>query len=160
MSDTVYILKNHNGKVLARHTDVKKLADEMLKYEAQTGNRTLIEVLEPPTRRASLRVPPGALTLAKEFMTAYGLKGTPEVDYTPTAITFVFPNWNGTVRDLAEAIAERTMRGHNNFEDLLREALDIEEYVIGDNPKFSVRGTDAVVVFPMRPYDPDEDSPF
>jgi len=52
------------------------------------------------------------------------------------------------------------MRGHNNFEELLREALDIEEYVIGDSPKFSVQGTDAVVVFPMRPYDPGEDSPF
>jgi hypothetical protein len=160
MSDTVYILKNHNGKVLARHTDLRKLADEMLKYEAQTGNRTLIEVLEPPTRRASLRVPPGALTLAKEFMTAYGLKGTPEVDYTPTALTFVFPNWNGTVRDLAAAIEERATRGFHLFEDELIEALDSEDYRIKGSPKFSVRGTDAVVVFPMRPYDPDEDSPF
>lgn len=159
MGDTVYILKNHNGKVLARHTDVKKLADEMLKYEAQTGNRTLIEVLETPTKRASLRVPPQVTALAKEFMAGYGLRGTPEVDYTPMALTFVFPNWLGTLRDLRDAIEGRTHRRGNTFEDHFREAIDGEEYVVGGNPSFAVRGTDAVVVFPLRPYDPDEDAP-
>jgi hypothetical protein len=40
-----YILKNHNGTVLAKHTDIKKLADEMIKYETQTGNETRIEIV-------------------------------------------------------------------------------------------------------------------
>lgn len=52
---TVYVLKNHNGTVLARHTDIKKLTAEMLKYEAQTGNRTRIEVQLTPNRRRAPR---------------------------------------------------------------------------------------------------------
>lgn len=40
----VYILKNHNGTVLGTFTDPAKLANEMLKYEAATGNTTLITV--------------------------------------------------------------------------------------------------------------------
>ena len=155
MSDTVYILKNHNGKVLARHTDVRKLAEEMLKYEAQTGNSTLIEVQKTPTKKASLRVPPQVTALAKEFMADHRLKGSPEVIYTPKALTFIFPNWTGTARDLERTIMEDEVY---SFERRLTEALDMEDYQIEGYPNFSVRGTDAVVTFPMRPYDPDEDS--
>jgi hypothetical protein len=42
----VYVLKNHNGVELARHTDIRKLTDEMLRYEMQTGNPTRIEILQ------------------------------------------------------------------------------------------------------------------
>jgi hypothetical protein len=43
---TVYILKNHNGTELGRFTDTAALMSEMLKYEIQTGNTTLIEVVK------------------------------------------------------------------------------------------------------------------
>lgn len=43
---TIYVLKNHNGTVLARITDPKKLAAELIKYETQTGNQTLVEIIE------------------------------------------------------------------------------------------------------------------
>lgn len=46
VAKTVYILKNHNGRVLARITDPKKLAQELMKYEVHTGNRTLVEVVK------------------------------------------------------------------------------------------------------------------
>lgn len=45
MDGKTYILKNHNGVVLARHTSIAALIEEMLKYELQTGNSTLIEVV-------------------------------------------------------------------------------------------------------------------
>ena len=40
----VFVLKNHNGSVLKKSTDIQEIADEMLRYEAQTGNKTSIEV--------------------------------------------------------------------------------------------------------------------
>ena len=44
----VFILMNHNGVVLAKPlTDAKKLSNELLKYEMQTGNKTTIEVVLP-----------------------------------------------------------------------------------------------------------------
>lgn len=38
----VYVLLNHNGTVLARHTRVEALIAEMKFYEAHTGNKTSI----------------------------------------------------------------------------------------------------------------------
>ena len=103
----------------------------------------------------ALSVPATVSVVAKEFMADHGLKGTPEVTYTPTALTFTFPNWTGTARDLERTVMEAKWY---SFERRLTEALDMENYQIDGLPKFSVRGTDAVVTFPMRPYDPDEDS--
>lgn len=118
-------------------------------------------MLDAPTRKASLKVPSEVHALAKTFMDIYGLKGTAKVEFTPTALTFIFPNWTGTAKDLETAILDRPILDWRNFQEHLSETIDAEEYVMHHSVKlkFSVRGTDAVVMFPMRPYDPDEDGP-
>lgn len=105
--------------------------------------------------KRALSVPATVSVVAKEFMADHRLQGTPEVTYTPKALTFIFPNWTGTARDLERTVMEAK---RHSFERRLTEALDMEDYQIDGLPMFSVRGTDAVVTFPMRPYDPDEDS--
>lgn len=109
--------------------------------------------------KRALSVPKAVSAVAKGFMDDLGLKGTPEVSYTPTALTLTFPNWTGTERDLERAVEVERHYPPQPLEGRLKEALDMEDHVIDGYPEISVRGTDAVVKFPLRPYDPDEDSP-